>query len=398
MQGRELIMMPGPTEIPWRVIEAMMKPSISHHDPRFNLDVMDDTLIKLREIYQTTNEIIALPGSGRVALEAAITSVVESGDKVLNVVCGSFGSWMADMTARVGGEPVVYEVEWGRSLDLESLEDKLKSNDFKALTVVHNETSSAAMYPVHDILTLARSYGTLTLVDTVSSLGGVDIKTDEWGIDLNMSSSQKCMSGPLGLALVAVSPRAWEAMEKRGKPATSFSLDLLRWRQMWIPMERGGNLIYGWRRQAVSMPVHLVYALQEAVKVILEEGIEGRFRRHRLNAAAFRAGVLAMNLEMPPDESLYSDTLTCIKTPEGVSNSQIMAHMRENYGILISGGLDEWKDIVLRVGHMGLTAAQNCTLPTLDALEATLISLGYKGLKRGKAVEAAQAVFEMGDD
>ena len=243
-------------------------------------------------------------------------------------------------------------------------------------------------------MALARRYGVLTLVDTVSSLGGVDIKNDEWGIDLNMGSSQKCMMGPLGLALVAVSSRAWEVMEGRSKPATSFSLDLLRWRQMWIPKERGGDLIYGWRQQAVSMPVHLIYALQEAVQMILEEGVQGRFRRHKLNAAAFRAGVRAMNLEMATDEDLYSDTLTCIKVPEGVVNSQIISYMKEKYGIVISDGLDKWKDLVIRVGHMGINAVPNCILSTLDALEAALISLGHSRLKRGQASKEAGDVLE----
>jgi aspartate aminotransferase-like enzyme len=328
-----------------------------------------------------------------VALEAAITSVVEEGDRVLNVVCGTFGSWMAEMTERVGGEPVVFEVGWGVPIDLKKLEDRLKSGRFRALTVVHNETATGSMYPVEEVVSLAHRYGALSLVDTVSSLGGVDIKTDEWGIDLNMSSSQKCMAGPIGLALVAVSARAWESMEKRKKPSTSFSLDLLRWKKMWIPKERGGDLIHGWRRQAVSMPVHLVYALQEAVEMILEEGVQKRFRRHRSIAAAFRAGVRAMNLEIPTHESIYSDTLTCIKPPDGIPASNIISFMREKYGIVVAGGLDKWRDTVIRVGHMGVTASPNCILPTLSALEDALYSLGYKGVKRGRAAKEAQDVI-----
>ena len=161
LQGKELLMMAGPSEIPWRVIAAMMKPSISHHDSRFNVDVLDRTLIKLRGIYQTENEIIALPGSGRVALEAAVTSVVEEGDRVLNIICGAFGSLMAEMTQRVGAESILFEVEWGKAIDLKRLEDNLKSQNFKALTVVHNETSTGSMYPVEEVVALARRYGVL---------------------------------------------------------------------------------------------------------------------------------------------------------------------------------------------------------------------------------------------
>jgi aspartate aminotransferase-like enzyme len=392
-EKRRTVMIPGPTEIPWRVIRAMMKPSFPHYDPEFNIDVLDATLIKLRKIFQTKNECIAVPGSGRVALEATIASVIEPGDKVLSIEAGTFGSWMTEMIKRVGGKATVFPVEWGQPIDLEKLEDVLGEGGFKALTIVHNETSTGAMYPIDEIGRLTRKYDVLYIVDTVSSLGGIDIKTDEWNIDFNMSASHKCLSAPIGLAIIAISDKGWEAMENRKTPSTTFSYDLLRWKKWWLPKERGGEVQMGWRRQPITMPVHLVYALEEAVNIILEEGISNVFKRHYIVAKALREGVKALGLQLFPEDRIASNTVTAIKNPPGIADSNLRTIMKQEYGIIISGGLDKQSGKMFRVGHMGMTASVEYVLPFFSALEFSLASLGYK-FKMGAGVETAKAILE----
>jgi len=247
-ESKKLLMVPGPTEISWRVIRAMMRPSIAHYDPEFNIGVLDSTLIEMKKIFKTRNEILAVPGSGRVAQETAIASAVEPGDKVLSITAGVFGPWMAEMVRRVGGLPTEFQVEWGQPIDFTKLEEEIKKQSYVALTTVHNETTTGAIYDIQRIGQLAKKYGLIYFVDSVSSLGGVNIETDQWGIDFNMSASHKCLGAPIGLALVSVSEKGWEKMMNRKTPAVTFSFDLLRWKKWWLPKERGGTLEQVWRR------------------------------------------------------------------------------------------------------------------------------------------------------
>jgi aspartate aminotransferase-like enzyme len=371
----------------------MMRPSIAHYDPEFNIDILDGTLQRLKKIFQTKNEVIAVPGSGRVALEASIASVIEPEDKVLCVEAGTFGPWMTEMVRRVGGNPTVFQVEWGKPIDLEKLENVVSSGGFKALTIVHNETSTGSMYPIDKVGELTRKYGVLYLVDTVSSLGGLDVKTDEWNIDFNMSASHKCLAAPIGLSIVSISKKGWEAMENRKKPPTTFSYDLLRWKKWWLPKERGGELLMGWRRQPITMPVHIVYALDEAVKIILEEGLDNRFKRHKIAAKAVREGVKAIGLELFADEQVVSDTVTAVKNPSGITDSELRSKMKEKHGVMISGGLEKQRGNMYRIGHMGVTASPEYILPLFAALESSLTEVGYK-FKRGVGIDAAAGILK----
>jgi len=231
------------------------------------------------------------------------------------------------------------------------------------------------------------------MLDTVSSLAGLDVRTDEWGVDFNMTGSQKCLAAPLGMALVSVSPEGWEAMERRKQKATSYAYDLLRWKENWVPASRGGHIPDGTaRRQPVSIPTHLTQALGAAVKLILEEGLPHRFRRHEAAGRAFRTGLGAMRIEMFPDTSLSSNTVSCFKTPGGIDPAAVVKHMRDHYGILIGTGLDKMRTTTLRVGHMGITSSPLYILPTLSSLEMTLRDLGHR-TESGAGVAAAQSVF-----
>ncbi len=397
-QAREkpLLMIPGPTEIPWRVIFAMIKQSYNHHDPKFNVDVLDNTLLQMREIFQTENEIIAVPGSGRVGHQAAINSLIEPGDKVLSITAGIFGPWMKEMVDRIGGKAVEYPVEWGKNLDLHKVETILAEGGFKAITVVHNETTTGCMYPIQELGELTKRYDVLFIVDSVSSLGGVDVKTDAWGIDINSTASQKCLAAPIGLAILSVSQKAWKVMEERKRPAMDFAYDLYRWKKMWIPPERGGDLVFGFRRQPITMPVHLVFALQEAVAMILEEGIENRFRRHHISGKAVREAVRALGLEAFGESEIASHTVTAIKVPEGIDSKKVLDIMKEKYGVMISGGLEKLATSTWRIGHMGIVASPDFILPTLRAFEGALKDVGYLS-ELGRGVEAASAIFRGGN-
>ncbi len=393
-QAREILMIPGPTEIPFPVIQAMNQPPVIQYDQTFDVDVLEPINLALKKVFQTERgEVITMPGSGKTALESSALSMVEPGDRVLVIVTGSFGLLMGAVMGRIGAEVSEFSAEWGQPLDLVKLEKEIDRVKPKIVTMVHNETSTGTTYPAAEVGKIVKGHGALFLLDTVSSLAGIDVRTDGWGVDLNMTGSQKCLAAPLGMAIVGVTPPAWEAMERRKHKASSWVYDLLRWRDSWIPVSRGGRVPEGGRRmQPVSMPTQMTHALGAAVRLVLEEGLEARFRRHAVAGRAFRAGIEAMRLEMFPDPSVRSDTVSCIKTPPGIEPAAIVKRMRETYGILIGTGLDKMRTTTLRVGHMGITASPLYILPTLSALEMTLRELGYRS-EAGAGVAAAQAIF-----
>ena len=390
---RPMLMIPGPTELPWPVVQALNQPAAIQYDRGFDETVLEPTTLALRDVFQTKNEVLIMPGSGRTALEAGALSVIEPGDRVLVVGAGQFGLLMREIMNRVGADFTEFTVELGARLDLDRLTREVERVRPKAVTLVHNETSTGATYPAAEVGKIARAAGSLFMLDTVSSIAGIDVRTDEWGVDLNMTGSQKCLAAPLGMALVSVSPRAWETMEKRTSKAHSYAYDLNRWREQWMPVSRGGKVPDGTaRRQPVSIPTHLTEAMRVATRLILEEGLPQRFRRHAVAASALRAGVTAMGLEMFPDPSIVSNTVASIKAPRGVDTAAVVQTMRDRYGVLIGTGLAEIRTTTLRIGTMGMTASPHYVLPTLSALELTLRDLGVKA-DPGAGVAAAQRAF-----
>jgi aspartate aminotransferase-like enzyme len=387
-------MIPGPTEVPWRVIRAMAQPAMIQYEPPFDDEILEPACLDLREVFQTTGEAIAMPGSGRTGLESAAVSLVEPGDRAVVVVAGVFGVLMREIMERLGAVVTAVEIEWGRALDLDVLERTVAEVRPKVLTLVHNETSTGLTYPAAAVGEIARRHGALYLLDTVSSLAGLDVQTDAWGVDVNMTGSQKCLAMPLGLAIVAVSPRAFEAMERRRERSASFAYDLVRWKREWVPATRGGGVPEGrGRNQPISIPTHLVQAMREAARLILEEGLPHRIRRHHIAGRALRAGLQALKLDLFGDPALASDTVSCFRTPPSITAPTVVRRMRDAYGILISTGIESMRETTLRIGTMGMTASPLYVLPTLSALGLALRDLGHKA-DAGQALVAAQEVFD----
>jgi len=389
---RELFMMPGPTEVDPRVIQAMCRPAISHGDGRFHA-VMDSAAARVAMIIETAGQVVILNASGRGGIEASISTAFEPGDRILIINNGVFGNMLREISRRCRLDIVEYKSEPGRQLDLDRIDDAAAGSGIRALAVVHSETSTGILNPIEPIGEIARRHNLIYLVDAVSSAGGAEIRMDDWGIDFLCTGSQKCIGALAGLAMVGISDRMWDIFDKRQSTPQSFFFDLSRWKLMWFPKEQGGLLKFGYRRQPMTMATHLIYALDEAARLVLEEGIDVRYRRHRTASAALRAALPKLGLRLFPEESIVSCTTTAILTPEGMKESTVRKILRERYGVLVAGGLEEYYEKMFRVGHMALTASYEYIIPTISALELTMRELGIE-VEAGVAVAAAQEVFE----
>jgi aspartate aminotransferase-like enzyme len=393
MKDYSFVMTPGPTEIPLRVLQAMLRPAVSPGAPDY-IRAMDEVSDLLEKLLQTAGNALFFPGSGRLAIESAITSILDPGDRMLTVNGGVFGKWVGKTVELAQGENVQMDVDWRRAIDPDEVRKRLaREKRVKAVAVVHNETSTGVLNPVKEIGKIVKEYGAIYMVDTVSSAGGDVVKTDDWLIDLNCTGNYKCMNCPPGLAIVAVSENAWASMAKK-KVRRSFSQDLYKYLEMWIPPERGGKWIWGYRRHVVEPVPHITYALLEALRMIMEEGPQARFARNALAGRALRAFVKAMGLELYPLEERYaSNTLTTILNNTGIQGEAIVDMLWNDYGVLIGGGLEEVAGKVLRIAHMGTTSDSMHVLYTVEALEKTLARLGWK-FQTHAGLDAAVAVFD----
>jgi aspartate aminotransferase-like enzyme len=386
----DILMCPGPNDIADRVLRAMIQPAACPVTSEFQ-EFYEETLDMLAQIYQTRNQVAPLPGSGRSGVESAITSVIEPGDRALVIICGTFGHLAARVVNGVGGQAEEVHFPWGEPLDLGVIRDKLAQGTYKLVTMVHNETSSGAIYTNGgEIAQLAHAHGALLMLDAISSLAGADLPTDTWDIDLAVACNHKAIAAPIGHAYVAVSDRAWEAMEGRREPCRNIFGNLLHWKAQPPDKPSGGRPLR--RPQGVFTAVHLFYALHEALTMILEEGLEARFARHQLNARAFREGIKALGLRTLAKAELASPTVTCIPLPEGMISDDFLRHLQQDHGIFTLPGLGPFRDSAIRLGHMGVTAVPRCILHTLYAIESVLTKMGYP-IRPGTAVNAAEQVY-----
>ncbi len=378
-----LLMTPGPIAIDPRVIAATNRAAITPEHPSF-MAVLDDVFQMLRTIFGTSSWVTVLPGSGRMGLEAAIVSIMEPGERSVHLVNGAFGELAADIARRVGAEVTVVGGTWGGPIDLESVEKAIRQSRPKLVTLVHSETSTGALYDPVTIGQLCRQYGALFMVDAISSVGNMRFEMDAAGCDLAVAASNKGVGSLHGLSMVGVGPRAVEAMKARRTTCSSWSLDLLRWNEMYFGKSVG-------RRSATPPPTHLVFALHEACRLLLEEGMETHWSRCHRFAEATRQAVQAAGLRLFPDPQLMGDCVTAVCVPGELEGPAIIRTMEAN-GVLIGGTVARPSPItgkLLRISHQGIQASAELLLPTLAALERTLRSLDY-GVEYGTMTAAFQ--------
>jgi alanine-glyoxylate transaminase/serine-glyoxylate transaminase/serine-pyruvate transaminase len=372
--GKRVLMGPGPSDVHPRVLKAMSTPLIGHLDPDF-LTIMNETKMMLQEVFQTKNEFtIALSGTGSAGMEACLVNLLEPGDKALVCVNGLFSERMVEIVKRCQAEPIIIESEWGTIVKPGQVEEALKkAGRVKLIAVVHAETSTGACQPLEEISALAKKSGALFVVDTVTSLGGIPVKVDEWQIDATYSGTQKCLSCPPGLSPVSFSERAFTVINDRKYKIQSWYLDVQLLRNYW-----GKERFYHH-----TAPISMVYALRESLRLVLEEGLENCFNRHQLHSKALVAGLEAMGLKMVVLASYRLPELNAVYIPEGINDAMVRSALLNEYGIEIGGGLGKFKGKVWRVGLMGYSSKKANVMLFLSALEDILTYLGYKMNERG---------------
>ncbi len=373
---------PGPTEVPLRVLGAMLRePQNPDLDESF-AEFYEGLCEKLRRIMRTRGDIIVHSGEAIMGLEAAVLSLVEPGEKVLTMTSGVYGDGFIDFVKAYGGVPVEVRVDYDDVVSPEEVDRALgREGDIRVATLVHCETPSGTLNPLREIGKVCRENDVVLVVDAVSSVGGVPVEVDGWGVDVCIVGSQKCLSAPPGLGIMSISKRAWEKIEERR--GNGFYLNLLTWRDWWF--EKG---VFPYTHS-----VSLLYALDEACSMLLEEGLENVFRRHRLVAKAAREWVKAMGLKLFPRKEEYcSDTVTAVEAPKGLNEEELRRRLKEKYGVMIAGSWGKLAGRVFRLGHMGYNAQPGKLLQVLLALSLCLLDMEFPS-KTWEAMSAAEDVL-----
>ena len=379
---KKILMGPGPINVHPRTLKAMSTPLVGHLDPDF-LDIMNETKEMLKKVFQTDNELtIPLSGTGSAGMEACLVNLLEPRDKAIICVSGYFSERMVEIVKRCQAEPVIVASEWGTIIKPEQLEEALKkTGKVKLVAAVHAETSTGACQPLEEISALTKKAGALFVVDAVTSLGGIPLKVDEWKIDAIYSGTQKCLGCPPGLSPVSFSADAFSVMEKRQHAIQSWYLDVHLLKNYW-----GKERFYHH-----TAPISMVYALREALRLVLEEGLENCFARHKFHSKALVAGLEAMGLKMVVAEEYRLPELNSVYIPQGIDDATVRSTLLNEYGIEIGGGLGKFKGEVWRIGLMGYNSKRENVILFLAALESILRSLNCKIAESG--IMAATEVY-----
>lgn len=360
-----LLLGPGPSEVPARVLAALARPTIGHLDPEF-VRLMDEVKTLLRQAFATQNRLtIPISAPGSAGMEACFVNLVEPGDTVIVCVNGVFGGRMRENVVRLGAQAIVVDDPFGAPVSLDKVAQALKAHpEAKALAFVHAETSTGAASDAETLCRLAREHGCLSIVDAVTSLGGIPLEVDAWGIDAVYSGSQKCLSAPPGLAPLSFSERALEVLKARRNPVQSWFLDLGLVMNYWQ-----GE---GARSYHHTAPVNMLYALHEALRMLAEEGLAAAHARHRAMHARLRAGLAALGLEFHVAEPHRLPQLNAVRVPEGVDEAAVRRRLLLEHGIEIGAGLGALAGRIWRVGLMGASARPDAVDRVIEALGAVL--------------------------
>ena len=378
-----LLLGPGPSPVHPRVLNALATPLIGHLDPAF-LDLMDIIQQQLRHVFQTENSwTIAVSGTGSAGMEAALVNIIEPGERVLVGVNGVFGTRMASVVERCGGTAIRVEAQWGTILDPAAIDAALiRSGPVKAVAIVHAETSTGVQQPIEEIARLCRRHNALLVVDAVTSLGGIPVEVDRWGIDVCYSGTQKCLSCPPGLARLTLSERAVTAVKTRRTPCTSWYLDVSLVADYWAQKTRAYHH---------TAPISMLYGLHEALQLVIEEGLAPRFQRHQLHSRALLAGLAVLGITPFAQEGHRLPMLNCVTVPAGIDEALLRRQLLTAHGIEIGGGLGPLKGRVWRIGLMGEGAARAHVLTFLHALASLL----HDRTTTGQADASIQAAAEV---
>jgi alanine-glyoxylate transaminase/serine-glyoxylate transaminase/serine-pyruvate transaminase len=365
------LMIPGPIAVDGEVLQQMASPVVAHYGPDWAA-LFNDTVGLAKQVFRTQNDLFIMPGSGHIGVEAALASLVAPGDEVIIVDNGLFGHRAVELAQSNGACVRPIEVEWGDTVRPCQVEQAIAAYPgARVVVMVQSETSTGLANPVKDVAAACREHDRIVMVDGVSSVGGMDIRIDEWGIDVCVTASQKCLEAPPGLALVSVSQKAFAHMRQREKPVMGWAMNLLKWKDC---ADQGRDV----QPYYVTMPVNNVLALRKALERILAEGLEARHERHQAVGQAFRDGVRRLGLEPVGQDCQASGTVGVFWVPEGHADRDVVSSIRDNYGIQVAGGLGRLAGQTVRVGHMGTGARMARIVPVLYALERWLESTGLR--------------------
>lgn len=342
-----LLMGPGPSLVPPEVYEAIGKPTIGHLDPRF-VSLMDEIKVLQKQVMQTDNDLtLPISGTGSAGMETCLVNLIEPGEKVLVLINGVFGQRMQDVASRCGAVVDVLNFDWGQPVEPQAVSEKLRSQRYDLVCVVHAETSTGVCNPVQEISAVVKPAGALLLVDAVTSLGGMGVETDAWGIDALYSGTQKCLSCPPGLAPVSFSAKAVEKLQNRKSKVASWYLDLTMIINYWQGQKRSYHH---------TAPINMLYALYAALKNIVDEGLDTVFARHRQAHEMLVEALGDLGLELLVDEPYRLPMLNAVKIPEGVDEAGIRQKLLMEHDIEIGAGLGPLAGRIWRIGLMGHTA------------------------------------------
>ena len=368
--------LPGPTAVPERIRQATALPVLSHRGAEFKA-MLAECRQRLKPIFGTAHDVLTFAGSGTAMMEAALVNILSPGDAVLIVIAGQFGERFVSIAKAFGAQVDTIDVEWGGALDAQRVAERLKHRAYRAVVMVHNESSTGVAYDVAAVGAVVQDTPTLLVVDSVSGLAGIEMRMDAWGADIVVSASQKSLMCPPGLGFAAMSAKAWKVIDRDGR-VPSFFADFRRAR---ASLDKDGT--------PFTPPVTLVYGLLEALRMIDEEGLANVLKRHDRLASALRAGVQALGLELYNQPNTSSATVVAMKVPRGLEGGTIVQHMRERYRTVIAGARHPSQTgKVIRIGTMG-TIGETDIITDLRHLEATLNDLGRPAPAPHAGVRAA---------